>query len=304
MSKPKRIYTEEEVARLIRRAVELEAERSVSRENSARAGLSIAELEQIAAGSGIDPELIHQAANELERDLSEPDYGKKEKAKVKKNEIVCEHWINALPDSSMLDELVTELNHRFGTSEDDITWWDRLWDNYAGKAKVRKTSTSVEWHYTDEWEYYTTRVLLQKRGERFRIRVSKRQKWGMQWSYADNNYWLAIPILTVFTVVGGALGFGFLGTVWPGIAAGVVLSFTTYPLIRIYNTRSINKHRDEVTDTADELAELAVQLLNEPVRKSRQNKESKSRIVDIEFIEEDEEETTASAKHRIRNHLR
>ncbi|MFU8860804.1 MAG: hypothetical protein ACNA8K_10290 [Cyclonatronaceae bacterium] len=62
----KRVYSEEEVARLFRRAVELEADRSVARDDGAGAGLTISEIEQIAAEAGIDPELIQKAATELE----------------------------------------------------------------------------------------------------------------------------------------------------------------------------------------------------------------------------------------------
>jgi len=52
----------------------------------------------------------------------------------------------------LLDDLITELNHRFGTSQDDINWWDRLWNDYTGKAVVNKTATSADWRYTDQME--------------------------------------------------------------------------------------------------------------------------------------------------------
>ncbi|MEX0823877.1 MAG: hypothetical protein WD008_05770, partial [Balneolaceae bacterium] len=119
----KRIYTEDEVSRLIRRAVELEAERSVLKGEHSRAGLSITELEQIAAESGIDPELIHQASKELDTERTNFDSAKDEKAVVKKEEIVCERWIDFQPDSKIFDDLVTELNHKYGTSDKDINWW-------------------------------------------------------------------------------------------------------------------------------------------------------------------------------------
>lgn len=298
-----RIYTEDEVSRLIRRAVELEAERSLSRERG-KAGLSIADLEHIAAEAGIDPQLIVQAAHEM---TSEKEGIKKETAKIKREEIVCEQWLYFLPDNQLLDDLITELNHKYGTSDKDITWWNKLWDDYNGKARTRKTSTSYEWEYTDEIGYFTTRVLLQKRADRFRIRVSKRQLWGMNWnSEFGKNGFLAAAII-LLTVIGGVSSFAIFGTAWPGIASGSLAAFAAYPLIRYFTNRSLEKHRDEVTDTAYELAELAAQLSAEPKnfsQKSNSTSSEKSQLIDIEFLDEEEDELTNESNNQLRNKLR
>lgn len=261
--KPNRVYTEEEVALLIRRAVELEATRSVSREGGVHAGLTVSELEKVAAESGIDPELIHQAAQEFEDRAGERSIRSANNTKIKPDEIVCEHWIDAQPDNKVLDDLVTELNHRYGTSHEDVNWWNKLWDDYAGKAKLRKTPTTLEWQYMDEWQYYTTRVLLQKRGEKFRIRVSKRQGWGMNWDTAWSKYWLLIPLLAALTPIGGVLSFSTIGFAWPGIISGILTAVLSLPVINYFQNRSLEKHKTEVTETANDLAALALQLSDE-----------------------------------------
>lgn len=299
-----RIYSEEEVAQLIRRAVELEATRSVSRESSKISGLTISELEQVAAEAGIDPELIQRAANEFNEQAGEHTIRSSNNTKIKQDEIVCEHWIDANPDNKVLDDLVTELNHRYGTSHEDVSWWNKLWDDYAGKAKIRRTPTTLEWQYMDEWQYYTTRVLLQKRGEKLRIRVSKRQKWGMNWGAEGYNYWLLIPLLAVLSPIGGVLSFTTIGFAWPGIISGILTSVLTLPLINYFQTRSLNKHKSEVTDTANDLATLTLQLSDEILIKEKQQVKEEKNIKIIEINSEPEELRDSSETERLRNKLR
>lgn len=299
----KRIYTQQEVATIIRRAVELEAERSVNREKNSREGLSISELEQIAAESGIDPELIHEAVNELGNFRPESDEPKKEIASVKRDEIVSERWLDIKLQSRILDDMVTELNHKYGTSDQDVTWWDNLWNSYNGKAKVRKSTSSLEWQYTDEFGYYTTRVLLQSRGEKFRIRVSKRQLWGMEWDTGKNDYIYTAVFFPVFIVLGGVLSFSLLDTIWPGVAGGAILSTLLYPVVKYFRSRSLQKHQNEVTDTANTLTDLAMQLLSEP-GPIRENKRDIGNEISIPIEISDDKNKETLGNGSIRNTLR
>lgn len=316
----KRIYSEEEIARLIRRAVELEADRSVSREDGTRAGLTITEIEQIAAEAGIDPELIQKAATEMESgmdaDRSSPATagdritpGEKYRTEVRSNEIYCERWVDAQPGQQTFNSLVMELNHRFGTS-DEISWWDKLWDSYEGKAKIRRTDGTLEWHYTDEWQYYTTRVLMQKRGDRFRIRVSKRQSWGVNW---ESQWWMYLILAPVFMAVGGFLGFNLVDSAWPGIAAGLCLSLPIYPLIKMYTTRNLDKHKDEVARLADDLAAYTLQFeqenrIRKPAETTVRQTSGTGKKIQIESGDEpdlnNDPEFRKSDSGRLRNHLK
>ncbi len=299
-----RIYSQEEISSIIRRAVELEAERSVTGGSSSGKGLTISELEQIAAESGIDPELVQKAARDFEKHSVLTGNKTKEKAEVKKKEIVSERWLNVNVGSQIMDDMVTELNHKYGTSDKDINWWDDLWKNYNGKAKVRKSSTSLEWQYTDNMGYYTTRVLLQNRGEKFRIRVSKRQLWGMNWNNGDYDFIYPAVFFPVFIALGGVLSFSFLNTVWPGIAAGAVLSTLLYPVIKYFRNLSVNKHQEEVTDTVDTLSELATQLLDlsqESEAKTHSHQDENENLTHIEISDHEEEESGSGS---LRNNLR
>lgn len=298
---PKRIYSEKEVAQLIRRAVQLEADRSVTNENG-RDGLSITELEKVAAESGIDPELIKQAAKEFDQPSSKIDI--EGKTEINRSEIFCERWINTRLSNSVRDNLITELNHRFGTSEDDINWWDQLWNSYAGKAKIRKTTTSVEWHYTSDMELYTIRVLMQQRGEKFRIRVSKRQAWNLAW-YSENHVIYGLITTIILSVIGGVLGFSLLNSGLIGILAGLGLSAIIVPSTILWNKHHVNKHKSEVMEIADHLAEQATQMMDEEKVRQKNSANKKNQKPDLSVIEiRDEDEGTSSGSSEFRNMLR
>lgn len=302
---PDRIYNEEEVAKLLKRAAEMEAERSVSRDNGFKNGLSLEELAQIASESGIDPELVQKAAIELDS-YGGNETSSKRDARIKRDEIVCERWLDINPDSRTLDELVTELNHMYGTSDQDVSWWDKLWDDYSGKAKVRKTATSLEWTYTDEYGYYTTRVLLQKRANKFRIRVSERQFWGFEWNTRQVGYTLIFPVLVVFAISGAMISSFTLNSIWPGILAGTGVTLITLASIYLYNffnKRHVNKHKNRVIETADELAQLAIQLSSDNRKKnSDENRRSgkSSDAIEIEIRDQEESANNSSLKQMLR----
>lgn len=300
----KRIYSEKEVAQLIRRAVQLEADRSVSGEGYLRDGLSINELEKVAAESGIDPELIKQAAKEFdEYAASKPII--EEKTEVNRTEIFSEKWIKASIDDRMRDNLITELNHRFGTSEDDINWWDQLWNSYAGKAKIRKTSTSTEWHYTSEMEMFTIRVLMQQRGEKFRIRVSKRQAWNLSWYSKTSHLFLGVITTAILSIIGGGLGFYFLDSPLLGILSGLGLSAIVVPTTLWWGNYELNKHKSEVIEIADQLADQATQMVNEKHFTKKHSSDKKAQKPDLRVIEiRDEEEKESSRSGDLRNMLR
>ncbi len=262
-----RTYTEEEVTRLIRRAVELEAERSVNKEGGNRTGLTLADLEEIAAESGIDPDLIKRAASEFDRDSSESK-DKGSTANVTSNEIICERWIDAQPGDQTLKELVTELNHRFGTSEDDINWWHKLWNDYAGVAKTRKTANSLEWEYLNDGETETTRVLFQKRGERFRIRVSKRRHWGLKWDSPGGLNWVSVSFFSIVLLMSGLLGHFEFDELLASLAAGTAICVLTLPLVKIYERHKLTRSKKEITDLTNELVDLADQLQKESAPES------------------------------------
>lgn len=295
----KNIYTQNEVSEIFRKAAQLEAERKISRENESSSGLSLSEIEQIAAESGIDPELIRDVVNHMGDDNQFT-----EEASVKRDEIVSERWLDVAFTPSITDDIVTELNHKYGTSDKDITWWDDLWKNYDGKAKVRKSNGSLEWQYSDEFGMYTTRVLVQSRGERLRIRVSKRQFFKMNWNQGQYDFTYPLVLTPVFMILGGTATLTAMGSIWPGVTIGILLGSLLYPSVKYFREKSIKKHRDEVTDTANTLTELTLQLLKNQKTTGVSEFVSSKAEMDFKEIEISEFNPEPDETTSLRNNLR
>lgn len=298
-----RVYTEKEVAHLIRRAVEMDSKRPSEHSGDRSKGLTISDLEKIAADSGIDPELMLRAADELDQagDMDEV----RESTRVNRSEIVSEHWIKGELTNEIIDDLMIELNHRFGTSEDDINWWDRLWNDYSGKPLIKRTATSADWRYTDEIEFYTSRVLIQQRGDKLRIRVSKRQGWNMSWNSEGSHIFLGVFIIFLFSIIGSVVGFTAFNSPLLGVLAGLALAAVVVPASISYSKRSLNRHINEVKEIAENLAYQAKQLMKESSGQDRRKGKSNRQDPGIKIIEIDPEPAKGTeTKSGINNHLR
>jgi len=291
-----RIFSEEEVQKLIKKAAELEAERSVSGQESGKNGLTIDELKDVASEAGLDPQLIEQAASEM--DVTSPDF--KERVRVNRDEIASEIWLDSRPDRETMDVLVTELNHLYGTT-DDLNWWDNLWGTHQGKAKVTRTSSTTEWNYKTEAGMYSTRVLMQQRGDRFRIRASKRQMFGMKFDSALTFLILFILIAVFLTATGGISSSAILGIEWPGIVAGIVLSLLGYPVLRYFTKKTLEKNKAEVKNTVRQLSELVLQSSHQKKSKYKSARKTRS-ASEIEIPEQTE--ASESEIGKLRNSLR
>jgi len=299
------LYSEEEVARLIRRAVELEAERNDKRGLNDSSGLSMQDLEKIAAESGIDPELMRRAADELHQGSASGTLD--ETTVVKDTDILAEHWIKAKVNNRLLDDLILELNHHFGTSQKEITWWNKFFNDYSGKAIVNKTSTSVEWKYTDEFSLYTTRVLIQQRSEKLRIRVSKRQTMNLPWDSTFTNIVILFFAAIILIPIGGAAGFSVTDNPWFGMMAGLTLTALLYPLITWVQKQRLSKHVREITEIAENLVIQAKQITSETSNKNTTNNRSGStdtQAIELDMDEADSDSKKSESGNRLRNHLR
>lgn len=291
-----RIFNEDEVQKLIKRAAELEAERSVSRSGSTKNGLTIDELKAVASEAGLDPNLIEKAAFELSDTSDELNVN----VRVNREEIASEIWLDHHSDREVMDLLVTELNHIYGTT-DELNWWNNLWGTHEGKAKVTRTTGTTEWNYKTEAGIYSTRVLMQQRGERLRFRVSKRQILNMEWDSPLYSLLFVIPVAVILAVIGGLSSSAIFGIAWPGIATGFILSLLGYPLMRYMTKRSVQKHKAEVKNTVRQLSDLVMQYkgLNNSTR--RDEFQTKS-AAEIEIPDEPEASETQTGK--LRNKLK
>lgn len=300
-----KVYSEQEVAGLIRRAVELESERGRSGQSGPREGLTIHDLEKIAADAGIDPELMRRAAAELHQNSTSPILD--ETTVVKDTDILAEHWIKAKINTRVLDDLILELNHQFGTSQEEITWWNKLFDDYSGKAIVNRTATSAEWKYTDEMSLYTTRVLIQQRGEKLRIRVSKRQTMNLSWDSTTTNIIILFLTAIILIPLGAAAGFAATDNPWFGIMAGVTLTALLFPLIAWTQKRRVEKHVRKITEIAENLVLQARQLTSESSTKKSNTGlpgSTETQAIELDLDKENPDSSASKSGNRLKNNLR
>jgi len=73
-SHPPRVYAEKEIGRILRRATELQIQEPSA---PGSAGVTLTELEEIAAEAGIDPRFLRQAAWELDSHVHQPTFWSK-----------------------------------------------------------------------------------------------------------------------------------------------------------------------------------------------------------------------------------
>ena len=293
----KQIFSENEIKRILKRAAELESERSISGNRNLENGLTVYELKNIASETGLDPELIEQAVSEMN---VVPDV-QKEEVQVNHDEISSEAWMIRKPNKETLNMLIKELNNMHGTT-DKFSWWEKLWRKHKGKAIVERTSKMTEWIYTSQSGAFFTRVLLQQRGERFRIRVSKRQIYNLDWdSAAITFFWLVVPVAILLGIFGAVVSENLFGTFWPGLVTGILLSLFSYPFIRKIDKKHIDKQKAEVEKTIQVLSELVLQSTSKEKSKSYTSKKNNS-ISEIEIPKENS--TTKAKSGRLNNNLR
>lgn len=301
-----RVYSEEEVASLIKRAVELESERTATGQ-SRKDGLTIQDLEKIAADAGIDPELMQKAAEELHHNHTPDAADIEDTTTIQNKEIVAEHWVKGNLTPHILDNLIIEMNQRFGTSQEEISWWNTLVNDYSGKALVNKRSSSADWKYTDDFQMYTTRVLVQQRGDKIRIRVSKRQAWNLSWKMNGFNVGLTYFCAVLFITMGGVLGSVFLDSALQGVLGGLALSALLLPTLVFLNKLSVKKHKREITDIAENLVIQAKQMVKESsdhIGKSGRKSSSDTGIIELDPDGESSGSTSQQSSGQLRNHLR
>lgn len=286
-----RTYTEEEVSRLIKRASELEVKR---REKSGGIktgeGLTLDEIASAASEAGIDPGLIRKAAAELDSPSGSDVAAGKEG--TRDNEIFAERWLNSIPGMEEVETIIADLDHRYreGAEKD---WWE------GGKPKVKKTGNTIEWTYTDAWEVYERRVLFQSRGERFRIRVSKRMTRGGTWK---NPYSGMLNYVPYFLVIGVVFAGYALDSILAGIALAAGLFVILYPFIKKYNQRNIDKHKTEIIGTADEIAgQLRVISESKPGKRSTERLGKNITSIGINEDEPGGKEKPDQQKNQMRN---
>lgn len=236
-------FSEEEIAKIIRRASELEAgllkKRTVS-EN----GLTLDELTDLASEIGINPEFIREAASEL----------KPAKSVVvsKKNDVAgeiiySEQIIDFIPDTDALDTILNELNHNYKSSTFNL---------FSG-IKNKRTGNRLDWSHMDSSGSFETSVLMQPYGDKYKVRVTKRSLWGMSFKSEVYFYLFFIVLFGGGAMITSSI---FMDLLWMAIILTVILTSVSFPILKNMNTKKINRFENECEVIVKEIVDNLLML--------------------------------------------
>ncbi len=163
----KRVYGEKEVSELLRRTAELQKQSA----NPTGAGLTLDELEIVAAEAGLDPRLLRAAAAELKHKPEGKPALMLSSDKTSTHNLV-DRWISGPISEEAWDDLVAMLRYRFDTDLGRAMGMP----NY-GSSSAETNGRTFEWRHTS-MSGVETRLLLRPAGEGHRMQMSQRVGWG------------------------------------------------------------------------------------------------------------------------------
>ena len=309
-------YSEKEVAKIFKRAAELESKQSKEFESIDSApGLNLEELSQIAVDAGLDPKNVRKAAGELSAS-PQPD---NQTSTVNNNEVIAEHWVNGNFTDELADLVIADLNHRYNATHEKVNWMDNIMHDASldtdQQSKVKRTGKSLEWQKLNEYGTEEVRVLVQPSNDKIRIRVTKKNAYGTNFEDTDSitGFLPYIPYLAAI-ITFFALPINYL----VNSIFAVAVFFGTKLLIsknsdlirrKFADSKSnkLKKYRDEVESIARDLAGLIGRPQKESKTEATSEKETPSvSLNDIEPIdtEDDINRKSNSAGTRNRNRSR
>jgi hypothetical protein len=187
-----RVYSDREVALVLKRASELEGRRDTE---GAGGGLTLSQLEEIAREAGLDPDLVAEAALELDARRPERTRSLLGPPPVHR----AAETVSGQPTEESLRELIQVVDHQ--VPEDGI---------------VTQALGTVRW--TGRGKLLSTQVSVGPSGDRTRIQVTRR--------FREQIRPMLHVIPGVWGLVGGmavAAGLGLSGGVVAAVAAGGTL---------------------------------------------------------------------------------
>ena len=234
MPAPNRTYSEKEIAALLERTAQLQAEQAEDVDRH-REGLSLSELEAIASDAGLDPQFLHRAALELEHASGKP---------LGKNKTNTHIRVDRVLPSDLSDEewedIIFVLRRRFDTESLDLSGLGTY-----GRGKVEQIGRSREWRHSSLSGVQTS-VLFRPHPDGTRLEISQLVGFGGPKATA---WGIGSPFALIFATIMGAIAKSLL----IGATALVGWLVVLVPLIYYADTRWREKKHNQLVELANEL---------------------------------------------------
>lgn len=308
---PKENYSEKEVAKIFKRAAELESKQSQEFESIEGApGLSLDELSQVAIDAGLDPKNVRRAAGELSGD---PQLNSSIST-VKDNEVIAEQWVDGEFTDDLADLVIADLNHRYNATHEKVNWMDNIMNDASldtdQQSKVKRTGKSLEWQKLSEMGSEDIRVLIQPIDDKIRIRVAKKNVYGTTFEDTDSitGFLPYIPYLAAIILL-FALPFNFFFNINIAVLSFIALwvfvsKRSEWIKKKLSDSKSnrAEKYRSEVESVARDLSGLIGQPQKKSQAEAASEKETSSASLgDIEIEDPEDETDRESNSARSRN---
>lgn len=245
-----RIYRKDEIKNVLERAVELQAS---SAEDTDETGLTLAELQEVARASGIDPALVQLAASELEaRD--------RKTTSRSATHIFAERIVEgSLTDETWEDALV-ELRSRFEVSED-------------ARTEEKQFGANLSWMHVDSDEV-VTQVHVTPRESGLHLRLSQHIASGDP--AFESLFWAGISTIILGTLLTSQVDGTFL----------TVAVYATVFLLSFVASYGLDKKwRGSRQRELNELADVLAARL-QPAQHVRRHASSSESLADQESVED------------------
>ncbi len=290
---PDRVFSEEEVKDIIRRASarqEEEAERQEAREH----GLTLADLEELGAEVGLDPKHLRAAADEVRT-------GHRTAVQAETTtdtHVIVECWVDGPFTPEGWEDTVALLRQRFGVGMG-------MWYGGTGEGRVEQIGNAHEWSHTSQMGV-ETRVSASEREGKTRLILSQRVGQASPkvegWSYGA---FLGLMVGLVGAGIGEALS-GPMPLLVMLLALVLVTTVISAPIITRLDERWREKKHTKLKDLAAEVAQ-AFQAAAPPSEESAHTEEASlaereaTPRIDLDLEADERSETAPSQRNRTRS---
>ncbi len=222
-----RTYTDEEVRTLLERAVELQSQKATS---ASKQGLTLDELEEIAAASDIDPTHLKQAAHELEAQTQKSTTS----TRTSNTHVFVDCTVpGRLPDHAWNDILI-ELRRRFGLVAD------------KERITEERTAASLSWTHVDK-DDVETQVYVDAHDGTVQVRLS--QYVAYMGPVSEALVW-GVLVSLVFGSLAALFVYGD-STAWTILGGYIALFLFTLPIAYGVDVKRRKAAQEQLNDLVD-----------------------------------------------------